>query len=50
MAEFSVARQLSRHAVPKLQSIVLAIDSTWGGVESQFGCLYRFRVHGDDIE
>ena len=28
--------------VPKLRSIVLAIDSNWG---AEYSCLYRFRVH-----
>jgi len=28
--------------IPKLSSVVLAIDSNWGG---EYSCLYRFRVH-----
>jgi len=48
-AEFDVARKLSRRDVPKLRSIVLAIESTWGKSDD-YGCLYRFRVHGDDNE
>lgn len=45
--EFNVARKLSRQDVPKLRSIALAIESTWGKSDD-YGCLYRFRVHGKD--
>jgi len=45
--EFSVARKTSRGNVPKLQSIALAIETTWGSSDD-YGCLYRFRVHGND--
>jgi hypothetical protein len=29
--------------IPKLRSMSLVIDSTWG---MEYACLYRFRVHG----
>lgn len=47
--EYLVARKLVRKEVPKLKSVVLAIDSTWGE-SNDYGCLYRFRVHGDENE
>lgn len=47
--EFSVARKMSRQGVPKLKSIALAVESTWGE-PGDYGCLYRFRVHGSDDE
>jgi hypothetical protein len=41
--------QLNRPSgMPKLGSIVVAIDSIWGDSDYQVGCLYRFRVHGDE--
>jgi len=47
MMEFEVARELSRQAVPKLQSIALIIESKYGD-PADYACLYRFRVHGED--
>lgn len=47
--EFLVARKLARKEVPKLKSVALAIESTWGR-DDDYGCLYRFRVHGDGNE
>jgi len=29
--------------IPKIASVSIAIDSTWGG---EYACLYRFRVQG----
>ena len=47
--EFLVARKMSRPRVPKLKSIALDVDSTWGE-PGDYGCLYRFRVHGEEDE
>ena len=41
---FEVITRVSGVDVPPMQSITLAIDSTWG---EDHGCLYRLRVHGD---
>ena len=35
----------SGYQIPKLSSIVLAVDSNWG---SEYSCLYRFRVNGSN--
>lgn len=45
MQKFSVTTSDEKgRALPLLSSIVLAIDSNWGG---NYTCLYRFRVHGN---
>mmetsp|Transcript_5140 Transcript_5140/g.5837 ORF Transcript_5140/g.5837 Transcript_5140/m.5837 type:complete len:702 (-) Transcript_5140:254-2359(-) len=45
LQEFEIPMSVDGKKLPKMQYIVLAIDSNWG---SKISCLYRFRVHGDE--
>jgi hypothetical protein len=47
LQEFDVTTDMFGTLVPKMQSVSLAIDSNWG---LEYSCLYRFRVHGDEID
>lgn len=45
LQEFFVPLDVAKH-LPKIRSVKLAVDSNWG---HSYSCLYRFRVHGEDI-
>ena len=47
LQEFEVETKMFGGDVPPLRSITLAIDSNWGNA---YSCLYRFRVHGEEMD
>ena len=45
--EFETEDEVDDDEVPPLRSISLAIDGAWG---PDYACLYRLRVHGEEVE
>lgn len=44
---FDLEEEMGNEDIPAIQSVSLLIDSNWG---LGYSCLYRFRVHGHEVE